>query len=166
MPKVQVIFGDRKRCGCCKELRFLVDFPTNKRALSGYYCYCKICANSKNKNNYLNNREKILKRTKLYRQTEKGKEVMRSATKRSILKFPEKQFARDEVNKALKRGDLTKLECEFCGDTKTQAHHSDYSKPLEVRWVCKKHHWELHGWNVVKSNTLKPITRVLKSTNQ
>lgn len=31
-------------------------------------------------------------------------------------------------------------------------HHEDYSKPTEVTWLCRPHHWELHkerrGWLV------------------
>lgn len=34
--------------------------------------------------------------------------------------------------------------CKECGEKKTQAHHPDYSKPLDIIWLCKKHHAELH----------------------
>jgi hypothetical protein len=31
-----------------------------------------------------------------------------------------------------------------CGNAATHAHHDDYSKPLEVRWLCRAHHSEHH----------------------
>jgi hypothetical protein len=33
---------------------------------------------------------------------------------------------------------------EVCGDPDAHAHHEDYSKPLEVRWLCTQHHNEAH----------------------
>jgi ribosomal protein S27AE len=33
--------------------------------------------------------------------------------------------------------------CSKCG-AKAQAHHDDYKKPLDVRWLCPKHHGEHH----------------------
>ena len=39
---------------------------------------------------------------------------------------------------------MKRLPCEVCGERKTHAHHDDYSKPLEVKWLCKKHHDEHH----------------------
>lgn len=45
-----------------------------------------------------------------------------------------------EVNKAKKRGDLIQKPCLLCGEEKTEAHHPDYTKPLEVIWYCRKHH--------------------------
>lgn len=48
--------------------------------------------------------------------------------------------ARARVRRALRAGRLTKMPCEVCGNTVTEAHHDDYSKPLDVRWLCHEHH--------------------------
>lgn len=56
---------------------------------------------------------------------------------------PIKVRARFAVRYAVKVGKLTKLAC-FCGNKRSQAHHPDYSKPLEVIWLCSKHHGVIH----------------------
>lgn len=33
--------------------------------------------------------------------------------------------------------------CEVCGNEQSEAHHDDYSKPWEIRWLCQKHHKEV-----------------------
>lgn len=43
--------------------------------------------------------------------------------------------------------------CEICHDEKTDAHHDDYEKALEVRWLCRLHHMQVH-----KENSLEEIT--------
>jgi hypothetical protein len=53
--------------------------------------------------------------------------------------------ARWQVNRAVQSGKLTKEPCEVCGDPKVQAHHDDYSRPLDVRWLCAVHHREHHA---------------------
>ena len=60
-------------------------------------------------------------------------------------KNPEKIRAQHAVENALKRGRLTRQACavEGCGAT-AQAHHADYSKPLEVQWLCALHHARQH----------------------
>ncbi len=52
--------------------------------------------------------------------------------------------ARGSVRCRVYRGTLKRKPCEVCGDVETHAHHADYSKPLDVRWLCAKHHKELH----------------------
>jgi len=56
----------------------------------------------------------------------------------------EKKIAHNKTRNAIRDGKLKKESCEVCGSKKVEAHHDDYSKPLEVRWLCKKHHMEHH----------------------
>lgn len=53
-------------------------------------------------------------------------------------------FSSQKVAEALKSGKLIRQPCEICGDSPAQAHHDDYNKPLEVRWLCRKCHTEWH----------------------
>ncbi len=48
------------------------------------------------------------------------------------------------VSEAVKRGELVRGTCEVCGKEKVDGHHDDYSKPLAVRWLCRKHHLAHH----------------------
>ena len=54
----------------------------------------------------------------------------------------EKIKAHYTLNNAIKRGEITRKLCEICGNY-AQAHHPDYNKPFEVRWLCRIHHWQL-----------------------
>ena len=62
------------------------------------------------------------------------------------LAHKEEVAAQHKVHKAVKSGLLTKsLSCQDCGKVcKTQGHHPDYSKPLEVIWVCHACHRKRH----------------------
>ena len=51
---------------------------------------------------------------------------------------------KDNVIKAVKEGTLIRLPCQACGVKKVMGHHPDYTKPLEVIWLCREHHVEEH----------------------
>ena len=51
----------------------------------------------------------------------------------------------DNINRAVKRGDLTREPCVECGDPDTHGHHTDYSRPLDVVWLCPLHHGRTHA---------------------
>jgi hypothetical protein len=55
-----------------------------------------------------------------------------------------KYKARMTLGNAIRDGKVQKHLCEICG-AKAEAHHSDYSKPLKVRWLCPLHHAALHN---------------------
>ncbi len=44
----------------------------------------------------------------------------------------------------LKRGKIKKENYAVCGSEKSQIHHEDYSNPLNIIWLCRKHHLEHH----------------------
>ena len=55
-----------------------------------------------------------------------------------------KNRARNILSINKRRGKIKQLPCEICGSVDTEAHHEDYDKPLEVRWLCFYHHRLLH----------------------
>lgn len=62
-------------------------------------------------------------------------------TKISKLKYPEKVQARIKARYAIKKGILIKQPCLLCGNSvKVEAHHEEYTKQLDVKWLCVKHH--------------------------
>jgi len=53
--------------------------------------------------------------------------------------------ARWKANRAIHAGVLIRKPCEICGEIKVDAHHDDYEKPLDIRWLCRTHHMEYHA---------------------
>lgn len=63
---------------------------------------------------------------------------------------PEKNRAHKAIYRAINRGDLKRKPCEQClkdgiENMNVQGHHEDYSKPLEIVWLCSQHHRDVHG---------------------
>lgn len=58
---------------------------------------------------------------------------------------PVKHRARATLAYHKRMGHIEQRPCEVCGEERSQAHHDDYSKPLEVRWLCHLHHAQLHA---------------------
>jgi ribosomal protein S27AE len=57
----------------------------------------------------------------------------------------ERKRAINIVTAEVAAGRLIQRPCEVCGaDRNIDAHHDDYSKPLDVRWLCRKHHMAHH----------------------
>lgn len=64
-----------------------------------------------------------------------------------LLPEPKKKAnCRSYANTYEKRGCIVKkYACELCGGPNPEKHHEDYDKPLEVLWVCRKCHLEIHN---------------------
>jgi ribosomal protein S27AE len=73
----------------------------------------------------------------------------------SLSVLPERAFMRPKtsdaahtkVARAIKTGRLMRPDiCEKCGDLgHVSAHHDDYDRPLDVRWLCRRCHRLIHG---------------------
>lgn len=59
-------------------------------------------------------------------------------------RHPDRVKARRALNNAVASGKVRRKPCEVCRSPKTHGHHEDYSKPLKVRWLCRRHHCQLH----------------------
>lgn len=55
-----------------------------------------------------------------------------------------KHNTRQKVWNGIRDGKLERLSCRVCKSNKAEAHHKDYDKPLEVIWLCKEHHSQVH----------------------
>lgn len=57
-----------------------------------------------------------------------------------------KREAGQAVSSAIASGKLTRQPCVKCSTTRgVEAHHEDYSKPLDVVWLCRHHHRLRHA---------------------
>ncbi|HEY5811242.1 MAG TPA: hypothetical protein VIT23_01145 [Terrimicrobiaceae bacterium] len=54
--------------------------------------------------------------------------------------YADRYKARTAVGNAVRDGRLFRKACEICGSENSQAHHTDYTQPLAVRWFCFEHH--------------------------
>ncbi|MHC4647806.1 MAG: hypothetical protein ACYTBJ_20275 [Planctomycetota bacterium] len=57
----------------------------------------------------------------------------------------EKRATHIKTGNAIRDGRLRRMPCEKCGAEPTEAHHEDYSKPLEVIWLCPRCHKREHS---------------------
>lgn len=88
-------------------------------------------------------REKNSEHIKQYREEHKSEiaSYAREYRKRTKAKYMEAHHA---VSYAIKLGKIEKRPCEICGNSNSQAHHDNYNKPLEVRWLCRDCHIAWH----------------------
>lgn len=138
-----------KRCFRCDRILQIDQFYKHPRTKDGRSNKCKDCTKSEVRQN---RRKKI----EYYRQydRQRGSRQTHEYHKDLRERRPEAYRARYAVSNAIRDGRLTKKrECEHCGDSGyIHGHHDDYSKPLDVIWLCvpchKNRHKEL-GWGYV-----------------
>ena len=135
-----------KKCFKCGVEKSLDEFYLHPRMSDGHLNKCKSCTKKDVENRYYDpkKREMIFNyEIKRGQQPERKKKRLEYQRKMR-LKHPKKYKARTAVSNALRGGKLKKTPCMVCAEEKVNAHHEDYDKPLEVLWLCRKHHmmWE------------------------
>lgn len=150
-----------KACKACGIEKPLTEYYKHSGMADGHLNICKVCKRSdslanRNKNlayyqqydrSRMNEPQRIAARA-AYAQSESGKVSQSRAKAAYIAKTPQTRRAHSAVSNAIRDGRLVKQPCEVCGTlVNIHAHHDDYSKPLDVRWLCAKHHAEWHTTN-------------------
>lgn len=133
-----------KRCFKCGQTKPLEWFYRHPKMADGYLGKCKECTKQDVARRATLKRVEIVayERERSVRPARRAKTLgyMRVARRR----HPERFAARAAVSYAVRVGHLVRRPCEVCGEPRAQAHHEDYSRPLEVRWLCLRHHWAQH----------------------
>lgn len=133
-----------KRCSGCKLFKDRIHFSKDAYQKDGLRSYCRPCYSSN---------QKRYRDTPHYRERVRAYELawrLRNIEKstRHVDQWRERNSVAVNAHRlaknAVARGEILRLPCEECGDKKTDAHHDDYSKPLDVRWLCRLHHKRQH----------------------
>lgn len=62
-----------------------------------------------------------------------------------VVRYPERVKARQLVYYHKRAGNIQPQKCLVCkSENNLTAHHEDYTKPLDIVWLCRDHHNELH----------------------
>lgn len=91
---------------------------------------------------YEKNQEEIISYSKEYQKNPKVRQRLKEIEKirRSKPDYSIKAKARSLARKAVNEGKIKRQCCEICKNPEAVKHHPDYSKPLEIRWLCSRCH--------------------------
>lgn len=139
-----------KICFKCERELPLSQFYRHPKMADGRLGKCKECTRVDVSENRAERREQYSKYERR-RQLDPERRAKKAEYQlRHRRENPDRLRARNMVNYHVRKGNITRKPCELCGSKKSQAHHEDYSKPLDVRWLCFKHHREEgHGQTVI-----------------
>ena len=124
-------------CDCCgaQFMALLKQVKKGKGRCCSHSCAARLASVNRNQQGPANNNWK----------GDLADRSNRARKQRYRAKNPEKHAAHLLMRNAIRRGELVRSACEICGSGRVEGHHDDYAKPLDVRWLCKKHHLQAHG---------------------
>jgi len=150
-----------KTCFKCGIFKSRTEFYRHPRMADGLLGKCKECTKADVQANYREHIDQYkeyergrgmathrVEARARYESTPRGKMAIRRSSLSFIAHNPLKHAAHILVGNAIRGGRLQRHPCEVCGVEKAQAHHDDYGKPLDVRWLCTTHHAEWHKHNM------------------
>ena len=150
-----------KTCRKCGETKALDGFYAHPAGLEGVAEKCKECHKTAMRKNRaakvdyyrkydqqrFQNDPRVKKRHERYRATDAGKTAMNRSRQKWDKNNKHKRAAHIILGNAVRNGKVLKPnKCEQCGakPNRIEGHHSDYAKPLDVTWLCRKCHVEAH----------------------
>lgn len=136
-----------KNCFKCKENKPLSDFYKHKAMTDGHLNKCKDCTKRDTRRHRALRFDYYSKYDqKRYQEDGERRKKQNIHGRKWREKHPKAYKAQTAVSNAVRDGRLLKEPCLFCGAEKNiHAHHNDYSKPLDVVWLCAKCHHRMHA---------------------
>jgi hypothetical protein len=128
-----------KRCFKCGVDKELSEFYKHSKMADGHVNKCKEC----NKKDVRDNRASNVEYYRAY-DVKRGNRQTLEDQHRYREQNPKKRAAHVAVGNAIRDGKLVPLPCEVCGSVDVHGHHTDYSRPLSVMWLCSVHHKAWH----------------------
>lgn len=134
---------ESKKCSRCGRKLPLTAFNRNKRNADGLQERCRECCSEYNRQRYASNPDRFKESARRRRNMHPDMDL---ATRiKACTKNPTKKNAYMALDAAVRAGVLTRPHvCSGCGcpDTehRIEAHHYDYTKPLDVIWLCTPCH--------------------------
>ncbi len=151
----------KKTCKIClveKPLdEFYLLFLKTKTQTAKHEGRCKECRRIEGRLHKRKTYDPIAARKQQIKRRDSGRMAISFA--RSVLKYPEKNKARYTLHNAIATGKIIRQPCEVCGKKESQGHHEDYSKPLEVKWLCRRHHADVHLKPTPLTTIIEEITK-------
>ena len=158
-----------KVCLRCSHEKPLEEFYAHKSATDGRCGSCKVCTNAAARERRQGNPEKYRAYYRLrnglptsvsaraaYAATESGKDVNRKAVRSYAAAHPARRSANIALSNAIRDGRITRDPCHCCGAAEVEGHHADYSRPLDVTWLCIEHHNQLHTDHAARMREIAP----------
>jgi len=151
-----------KLCRECNVQKSLSEFYKHAAMSDGHLNKCIPCVKSRVSKHREANLEVIreydkkrgdephrVQARKDYQKTEAGKLSKKSAMDAYKKRYPMTYAAHIVTRNAVRDGKLIPASCcSVCNSTeKIEGHHDDYTKPLDVRWLCEKCHKAWHRSN-------------------
>jgi hypothetical protein len=138
-----------KYCPYCKQYKPVSEFYKDTTSADGLRNKCKSCWTIQT----LDWRSRNTEKYRVIQERHKPKQRERTKERRSLDKThlfvnkrwrdsnKEKRVAQRRLATAVENGSISKGVCSICGTNDfIDAHHPDYSKPLDVVWLCRTHH--------------------------
>lgn len=141
-----------KVCRQCRVGQPLSAFYEHAEMADGHLNICKECVKARVRKHRRENdhvREYDLRR---HRENPRRREKAKVILNRWRRNTPGADSAHCHVTRAIRDGRLTREPCVVCGTcNRLHAHHEDYAKPLDVIWLCVRHH-RLHHAKAIDLN--------------
>ena len=139
-----------KTCKTCGKEKPVIDYYPHEQMKDGYLNFCKACVLVRvkiyDKQPYVKQRDRERRRGGKDQKHDARMKAYNKTYKRKSSYDKKKKYATTIVSRAIKSGVLVRAKfCSECGESGIiHGHHDDYSKPLEVRWLCTRCHGRSH----------------------